>query len=165
MADFSAGVKVVGLDEVVAGFRRISRDTPKALRVAFIGIAKFVVGRAKGRMEFGSGEAMSGVKAGASAKGASIQYPGGGLPWRGVKAAYYPWLDFGGTTGRGHNSGTVKNRTGGSALGSGTVRRPFVKGGRYIYPAIAESRDEIHEAAAEAIEQVARATGFQTGKT
>lgn len=56
----------------------------------------------------------------------------------GVKAGgddvpYYKWLDFGGTTGRGHKMG--KNK--------GAIKRKFLSDGRYLYPAVAESKSEV----------------------
>jgi hypothetical protein len=61
----------------------------------------------------------------------------------GKKAPYYPWLDFGGKTGR-----------------KKSVIRPFYKEGRYLYPTLRKINPEIQAALAGALEQVARDAGL-----
>ncbi len=138
-------VEVRGLRELSSAFRAVDRDLPKQLRVEFKGIAEHVIGVAQGKMEFGGGEAANSLRPRATQKGAGIAFPAGGKPWEGVKAAYYPWLDFGGTVGKGRR-----------------VKRDRVKGGRYVYPAIAESGKEIAEQVDDAVETVAERARFTT---
>ena len=57
---------------------------------------------------------------------------------------YYPWLDFGGRVGKGKS-----------------VRRPFNKGGRYIYPGYAKNRPEVEERLLAALLQVCQQAGVE----
>lgn len=152
VADKSVEVKVTGLTELVGAFRAVDANLPEQLRTAFMGVAKYVVGVAQQRMTIRSGEAASSLKAVAGSTYAGISRPAGGTPWQGTKADYYPWLDFGGSTGKGHD-GTPW---------SGSVKRSAPKGGRYLYPAIAEATPEFVKAADEAIATVAAEAGFET---
>ena len=74
----------------------------------------------------------------------------------GTAAPYFPWLDFGGTTGKGHQPG-VK--------GSGSVERLPWMGtsgeGRYVYPAIRDNEAGIVEAAGDAPVNLARKHGLE----
>lgn len=104
-------------------------------------------------MPYGKGEAIRSLQAVTpTALTAGISYPAGGTPWEGEPADYYPWLDFGGSTGRGH-----EDRVG----GSGSIQRPVVAGGRYLYPAIAESMHFVTEFGTSAIVKVAQRNGFE----
>lgn len=59
-----------------------------------------------------------------------------------ARAKYYGWLDFGGNlTGRGPG----RNQT---------IKRPIVRGGRYLYPGIASTSTQLVEAAGRAIDQI-----------
>ena len=62
----------------------------------------------------------------------------------GNKAPYMPWLDFGGRTGK-----------------NGSVVRPFMKEGRYVWWAFSQRREEVLQAAADAIADAARAAGLE----
>jgi hypothetical protein len=138
-------VLITGLRELQAAYRSIDRELPKLLRVAMKGIADHVVGVVQQRMPWESGEAAKSLKPRATQLGAGIARPAGGTPWRGEKADYSPWLDFGGAVGRKHS-----------------VIRPVVKGGRYLYPAIAASKGETLDEAAKAIKKAASDQGFET---
>ena len=146
-------MRLTGLRETVAGFRQMDAQLPKHLRIRFKAVADLVVGRVQQRMPFSSGEAAHSLKPVAGSLYAGIQRPAGGSPWRGVKADYYPWLDFGGSVGRGKSPNTPW---------SGSTKRLFIKGGRYLYPAIAESSADIVKAADAAIADTAREAGFET---
>lgn len=154
MAD-AVGVKVTGLREVQAAFKQVDAALPKELRLRMKDIASHVVGVAQQRMPFESGEAARSLKPRATQRGAGIAFPQGGTPWRGVKADYYPWLDFGGSTGKGH----VANGHNGYG---GSVKRTIVKGGRFVYPAIADSREYIAEELDKGIVDVAQRAQFET---
>lgn len=60
-----------------------------------------------------------------------------GVRFGGVTAPYYPWLDFGGSTGPGHRPGVAN---------SGSVKRSRVHGGRYMYPGIERNEEAVREA-------------------
>lgn len=138
-------VTVRGIRELGGAFRAVDADIPKHLRVQFLEIAKHVVGLVQQRVPFLKGEAAASVRPRASQRGASIAFPSGGTPWRGVRADYYPWLDFGGRVGRKH-----------------AIHREVVKGGRFVYPAIGDSKVLIGELALQAMAGAAREAGFDT---
>lgn len=144
MAD-DVRVNVRGLRELSAAFRAVGNGLPKELQGKLKAVADHVVGVAQQKMPFRTGEAARSLRPRATQKGAGIAYPKGGTPWQGEKADYYPWLDFGGTTGKGHS-----------------VKRPVIKGGRYLYPAIGESKAFIAEHVDDAIETTAERAGFTT---
>jgi hypothetical protein len=163
-------LRVTGLKEVQGAFRQVDLDLPKELRLHLKDIADHVVGIAQQRMPHIEGEAQKSLKPRATQKGAGIAFPSGGPDsWapgmggskgRGEKGAYYPWLDFGGTTGRGRVSAGGHQR----ASARGNANRPLVKGGRYLYPAIGESKGYIEEQVLAAVEVVAERAKFEVRK-
>lgn len=144
MADSSVRVEVRGLRELQGAFKAVDSDIPKSLRIAMKAIADHVVGEAQQKMPFISGEAAHSLKPRATQRGAGIAYPGGGPGSGKDKGAYYPWLDFGGRTGR-----------------KRSITREVIKGGRFLYPAIAESKQYIEDHVNEAVEDAAKRAGFE----
>lgn len=147
MADKSVEIRITGLRELNAAFKAVNADLPKHLRTRFKVAADHVVGVAQQKMPFRTGEAARSLKPVAGTLYAGISRPAGGVPWKDTTADYYPWLDFGGTTGRGHNSGVVHARRHGGQAGAGVIERDRIKGGRFLYPAIAESTPFLIKAA------------------
>jgi hypothetical protein len=141
-------VKVTGLRELASAFKAVDANLSKEMRAGFLEIAQHVAGTVQQRMPFRSGRAASSVKPRATAKGASIAAGG-------TKAPYYQWLDFGGSVGRGHKPGVGW---------SGSIKRDAPKGGRYIYPAIAEEREEIEAAVDAAVAHVAKGARFDVSE-
>jgi hypothetical protein len=129
-------VEVRGLAELGRAFRQVDAELPKELKAAFRSIAERVIERARPFIPRVSGAAAASLKPRSTAKGAGIAFGG-------EKAPYYPWLDFGGKVGR-----------------KRSISRPVVPGGRYVYPAIAASRDAIGREVNEAVELVAERAGF-----
>lgn len=130
-------IKVTGLAEFTRSLRKLDKNLPKGLRLAHNEAAQIVVDWAKPRVPRDSGGAAGTVKARSSrtmtrVSGGSARYP------------YYPWLDFGGAVGP-HRS----------------VRRQFIKEGRYIYPGYTTNRDQVHEALLDALLRVAREAGVE----
>lgn len=122
-------IRVRGLREFNRNLRQIDREAPKGLRLAGNAAAGIVVRHAKPRVPVGppkGGHALSSLRASSTRTAARVS--GGNK-----RFSYYAWLDFGGRVGR-HNS----------------VHRPFIKRGRYIWPAFVDNRahvqDELHEA-------------------
>lgn len=149
MADHSVEIKVLGLRELSRGFKQLDAGLDGALKTAFLKIADHVVGVVQQRMPWEVGRAARSVKARASTRGASIAAYGQAAP-------YGPWLDFGGSVGRGHQpgvpwSGAIKRDWRGVPSGSG----------RYIYPAISEERAATAEAALDAVETAAKKASFE----
>lgn len=143
-------VEVRGIRELSAAFKKVDGDVAANLKSRFLDIAEAVASTARGKMPQISGAAAGSVKARSSARGASIAFGGTAAP-------YEPWLDFGGSVGRGHWPGKAW---------SGAIKRdwegvPFGEG-RYVYPAISEKREETAEAVDRAIEEAAKGAGFET---
>jgi hypothetical protein len=166
----SVGVQLVGEKEFVAAIRKVNRDLPKHMSKAMKAIAVHVVGKARGKMEFGDGPAAQSLKPHGTTKGAYISFPGGGPTARGDKAGEYPWLDFGGgktgvrgitsSTGASHQAATDSR---GHRLDRGSgFKRPVIIGGRYLYPAISESGPYISDAVDKEMKYLIVAAGFDT---
>jgi hypothetical protein len=144
----AAAVQVRGIREVQAAFRKVDKDLPKALRPEFLEVARSVVRGVQQKMPWRTGRAIRSVKPRASQRGAAIAVGGTAAP-------YYPWLDFGGTTGKGHRPGQRF---------SGSVVRPWMGSpgdGRYLYPTISEQTEDIEKAAEDAVLKVARSAGLE----
>lgn len=145
----AAVVQVRGIKEVQRALKAIDRDLPKQMRVEFLEVARKVVGTAQGSVPSRTGKARSSVRPRASQTGAGIAFGGNAAP-------YFPWLDFGGSTGKGHRPG-VKD--------SGSVKRDWQGNpggeGRYVYPAIRAHEDDIIEAAGDVPVNLAKRNGLE----
>ncbi len=138
-------IRVSGIREAARAFRSVDREIPKGLRAEFLPIAERVAAGARARMPHVSGRAQASVRPRASQRGAAIAFGGNAAP-------YLPWLDFGGSVGRGKVAGRPW---------SGSVKRDMPRGGRYVYPTIEDQRSDIEQAAESAVVNVARANGFE----
>ncbi len=142
----SVRVNVSGISEVSGAFKQVDARLPKELQKKLKAVADHVIGVAQQKMPYQSGAAETSLKPRATGRGsASILFPAGGPDSAHDPVGYYPWLDFGGKTGRQHG-----------------IKRPVIKGGRYLYPAIAESQAYISNAVDDAIETLAKEAGFDT---
>ena len=155
MANRNIGVHVTGIPEFTAALKAVNPEAYKQLRKDFQGIAKYVIRRAEGL-----GAPAGVLRASATQKGAGIRFPKGGPEAHMDPVGYYPWLDFGGAPrpGRGVTSSTGASH---ERSDSQEFRRALVPGGRYLYPAVAQSRDFIADTAYQAIEKAARSKGFE----
>lgn len=133
-----AKVKVVGIPALQKALRDLDKDLPKELAKGFAEAAEIVRRDAVALIPERSGAAKASVKVKKQQRAASLAVGGS-------KAEYYPWLDFGGAVGR-----------------NDSVRRPFIKSGRYIYPSLAKNRDEVMAKVDEVIERMAKKAGFET---
>lgn len=115
-------IKVDGWAQFNRNLRKIDNDAPKQLRIVANQAAQIVVDYAQPRVARRSGAAARTVKTKSTRTEARVQ--------GGSKAApYYPWLDFGGRVGPRRS-----------------VRRTFVKEGRYIYAGLAANNEAVHAA-------------------
>ena len=114
----SDAIRIDGLTRFSKAIKEIDAGLPKTLRLALNQVADVVVTAARPRIPSRTGKARGSVKA-ASLKD-KVRIRAGGS-----KAPYYPWLDYGG-------EGRIKGRP---------TKRPFVKSGRYLYPAYYQKRD------------------------
>lgn len=133
-------IKINGLAEFSRNLRKIDKDLPKAIRLAANEAADLIVAQARPRVPTGPGKgghARSSVRAKSTRTSARVA--GGGK-----KYPYYAWLDFGGKVG--------KNRS---------VRRPFIKEGRYIWKAFVDQKSKIEGVMTESLIEVARSAGVE----
>lgn len=131
-------IKIEGLNEFVRNLKRLNADLPKAVRRAFNSAADVVVADARPRVPRLTGTAAGSIRARSTQTAARVV---GGGP----KAKHYPWLDFGGRVGKGRS-----------------VRRAFLKEGRYIYAAYFAKRDsgEFERVMTEALLDVVASAGI-----
>lgn len=143
-------LRVTGLAELDRALRAMGKDVQGELVGQLKDIAEMVAGRARAKVPRVSGRAAASIVSRSTGRKA-------GLAFGGNRAPYYAWLDFGGSVGRGHRE---------RRAWSGAITREWmgvpVGEGRYVYPAIRESRDDIGRALDDAIESVARSNGFDT---
>ena len=127
-------VTIEGLTELRNAMRQAAAGSQKGIQKRLKDVSTTVASAIAGNVPTLTGTAASTVRPRATSTGASIVAGG-------PRADYLPWLDFGGTTGRGHKPGD----------GGGSISRPFIKEGRYIYPTIIDLNDVITDAANEGI--------------
>lgn len=138
MAETVGRIRVSGLKEFNRVLRRIDSDAPKGLRLAGNSAAQIVVDEAKPRVPLGpgrGGHARSSIRAASTRTAARVREGGKKFP-------YMPWLDFGGSVGR-----------------RDSVKRPFIKSGRYIWAAFADERDRVEGVLRDELADVARGAG------
>lgn len=130
-------VEVEGLADFRRSLRSVGSDATKALRIALNSVADLIIGEARKDIPKRSGKAAASLKAASS--GATIRIRVGGK-----KAPYYPWLDFGGKTGR-----------------DKSVVRRFYSEGRYLYPTLRKESDRFDERLETALQGVAADAGLE----
>lgn len=130
-------IRISGLREFTRDLKKLDGDLPKAVRVALNEAADVVVSGAKPKIPRRTGRAAATVKAASTRT--LVRVAAGGK-----RAPYYPWLDFGGRVGRRRS-----------------VRRPFLKEGRYLYPAYfaAKESGELEQVMQRALLEVASQAG------
>lgn len=130
-------IKIEGLAQFSRGLRKLSADAPKGLRVALNAGADTLIRKTLPTIPRRTGAAAKSLRA--QSTRTSVRVAVGG-----PRAPYYPWLDFGGRTGR-HRS----------------VERPFYKAGRYLYPTLERVSGAIAEELDQALRDVARNAGLE----
>lgn len=153
MADKSVSIDARGLKEVVASLENVDELLPGELRIAFLKIAQKVRDVAVQKMPWKTGHAARSVRAAATPQGASVSEGGPSAP-------YVPWLDFGGSVGRGHVPGVAWS---GSIPKNARLTNWFGKPngiGRVLYPAVSEEKTQIIDETFIAVDTVMREAGF-----
>jgi hypothetical protein len=130
-------IQITGLKDFQRALKDLDGESQKALRVVFNDVAAGVAQGAARRVPTRTGRARASIKAVSGQRDAKVR--GGSR-----KAPYYGWLDFGGRTGR-----------------QRSVVRPFVTGGRYLYPAFSANRDTVHKALEKGLQDLVRRAGLE----
>lgn len=136
MAELIAPIRIEGLAEFSRSLRKLDADVPKALRLAFNEAAEVVVQRVRPTIPKRTGRAAASLKVKSTRTQARIAVGG-------PRAPYYPWLDFGGRVGR-----------------KKSVKRPFIKEGRYLFPGLRKSQPDVQKVLERALSGVIRAAGL-----
>lgn len=129
-------IRVEGLKAFSRGLRKVDKDLPKVLRLANNEGADIVAVTTRRIMRKRSGRAAQSVKTSSTRTAAKVSEGGN-------KAPYAGWLDFGGRVGRRHS-----------------VRRPFIKSGRYLYPSWEKKRPEVLTGLERSLVSAFRAAGL-----
>jgi hypothetical protein len=130
-----AGVAVSGVD-VRRAADTIAEQLPAHARLLTTQAGQLVIGWARPRVPHRSGRAASSLTLLESQGRATVRAGGSRAPW-------YSWLDFGGAVGRG-----------------GATVRPFVRGGRYLYPGLRAKAPDIDTAQHATVSTVITAAGL-----
>jgi len=130
-------IKISGLAEFNRNLRKLNADLPKALRMAHNEGAQLIVNWAAPKVPRKSGRAAGSVKAKSTRTESRVQGGSKRVPW-------YAWLDFGGKVGP-----------------RKSVHRPFIREGRYLYPALSANYDRFAELLTEKLIDVARQAGVE----
>lgn len=132
-------IRIVGLRDFTKSLKAIDGQLPKTVRLALNESADLVVKKAKPQFPFKIGRARKSVRVASTRTMARVAMGGN-------RAPHAPWLDFGGRVGR-----------------NNSVRRPFKKDGRYVYPTYRRLRDsgEFERVLDEALRRVAADAGLE----
>lgn len=117
-------IKLKGLAPIVTGLKQLGSRGVKALETAGMNAAEMIVSKAKPLVPLGpgiGGHARDSLRAQKGPKGPEAIGGGPRFP-------YYPWLDFGGRVGI--------NRS---------VKRPFIREGRFIWPTYNKHEADIED--------------------
>jgi hypothetical protein len=133
-----AKIQVAGLREFQRALKSMDAGLPKQLRVALNEASGLIIDYASARFPKRTGTAAASLKARSSQREARVALGG-------KRAAYAPWLDFGG-------EGKRKGRP---------PARPFIRSGRYVYKGLEVKRDEVTEVMSRALTDLARDAGLE----
>lgn len=131
-----AKVKIEGWREINRALRSVSKTAPVALRLSGNEAAKLLINRTQPKIPKLTGRGAASLKASSTRTSARVSMGGPRAPWM-------PWLDFGGRTGRRRS-----------------VKREFLKEGRYLYPTLREIRPQIEKSLKDGIIKAARDAGL-----
>lgn len=138
----SQHVKIEGGKEFRAALKAADSDLPKAVRLVNNDAANLVIDAARPDIPSKSGKARRSLRAASTRTSSRVS--GGGRP-----APYYAWLDFGGRVGR-----------------RKSVKRRFIKDGRYIYYQFYRLRDsgKFQDVMAQGYAEVLRKAGIEVSE-
>jgi len=131
-------VEVGGLAKLNRALRGIDKEAPKQLRLVFNSAADLLVDEAGPTIPSVTGAARRSLVARSTRTSARVAVGGRKAPW-------FPWLDFGG-------QGRIAGRP---------AARPFLREGRYVYPALRRIRPEIEAELQQGLEAVIANVGLE----
>lgn len=130
-------IRIEGLREFQRALKEMDGESQKRLKMVLDDVSAVVAAGAARRVPRKSGRAAASLRTQSSQREARVV---GGSK----KVPYYAFLDFGGRVGR-----------------KKSVSRPFVKSGRYLWPAVSANRDTLTAALQKALIDLARDVGLE----
>jgi hypothetical protein len=130
-------IKIDGLAEFQKSLRQMDANLPKQLRVMLNSAVTVVIDWAVPRIPRKTGRAAASVKARSGQREARVAMGGTRAPWM-------PWLDFGGRVGP-----------------KDSVVRPFRREGRYLYPGLAATHEEVTAIMEKGMVELAATAGLE----
>jgi hypothetical protein len=130
-------IRIEGLAQVSRAVNRVDKEAAKQLRLVGNAAANLLIDKTRPEIPAVTGRARGSLKAQSTRTSARVSVGGS-------RAAYYPWLDFGG-------EGRIKGRP---------AKREFIKGGRYLYPTLVKQTGPISRLLQEGIVQTAQSAGL-----
>lgn len=130
-------ITITGLREFQAHLRSMDAGLPKMLRIVLNDASGVVIDWARPRIPSRTGRARGSLKARSSQRESRVAIGG-------ARAAWVPWLDFGG-------EGKRKGRP---------PARPFLREGRYLYQGLKVKRAEVTEIMSAGLTQLAKDAGL-----
>lgn len=149
-------IHITGLRELQAALKQLDGESQKQLRVVLNSAAETVAGGARRRVPTRTGKAKGSIRVMSTQREARVAEGG-------KKAPYMPWLDYGGTVGRGRTGrGGVASAAGRSDAGTaGNVKRPFIKAGRYVYPTYHANKVSIQKSLQDSLIAMVESVGIE----
>ena len=129
-------IKIQGLTTFQRALKEMDDGAQKQLRLVFNRAADLIVREAPRGMPRKTGAAERSIKA-RSGQREAVVVAGG------TKAPHYPWLDWGGAVGR-----------------KKSVKRRFIKGGRYLYPAYSRNTATVQRILEDGLHELVRDAGL-----
>lgn len=130
-------VRIEGMRELQKSLRAIDDGSHKTLRVVLNEAATIVQKGAVRRAPQRSGAFAKSIKVASTQTSAKVSEGGS-------RAPYGPWLDYGGKTGR-----------------KKSVHRPFIQGGRYLYPAFLAQQHNIGALLQKRLDDLVKSSGLE----
>lgn len=119
-------ISAAQLAELTAALRDLDDDIGDLAMSLLEDISRDIATEVRSRVPYRTGRARQ-----------SYQVHGHSIVFGGEQAPYAPWLEFGGKVGR-----------------KDSVKRPYTRKGRYLYPTIAENLDDIEKRVDDLISQI-----------
>jgi len=130
-------IKITGLKELQKSLKQMDGESQKKLRLIFNKAMDIVITEARPNVPRLTGKLVSTLKARSGQRDARIAFGG-------RKAPYAGFAEFGGAVGR-----------------NKSVKRPFIKSGRSLYPAFKRRYPQVIEAAQEGLADLAKESGLE----
>ncbi|MGH3370687.1 MAG: HK97 gp10 family phage protein [Nocardioidaceae bacterium] len=136
-------VRVEGLSELRRALKELDTKAPTQIRKALNEGSKIVVDAARPTLPEISGNLAASLRPSSTQREGRVTMGRADVPYAG-------WVEFGGKiTHAGHDH-----------IGDHTLRRPFIKQGRYLFPAAERKTDEVIEVCDREISELIARTGL-----